>query len=216
MGGGARLVLALVLAPAAVYGLTRVMAEPQTPRAFYLELFAVAAVGVVVTAALALMPVRFMRRAGEGSRGGRVADFAGVVLVFLMGLSVASAHYVPGGSFLVTWPAMFLAVGVIVAAVGWRRSDGDVLDEDANPGRRVRSAPAWGAIVSVVVLVPTVVLWGPLLVQLFTALRMPMAGACCVMVVVAVALVVSAFTPLALAAGAGRGGRSGATRSDPG
>jgi hypothetical protein len=215
VGGVARLVLALVVAPAAVYGLTLAMTAPQTPHAFYLELLAVAAVAVVVTATLALTPVRFMRREARVLRGRRVANFAGALLVFLAGLSVASARYVPGGSFLVVWPGIILAVGVIAAALGTRIAEEEVEHEDGDPGRRVRSVPAWGAVVTVIVFAPTVVLWGPLLVQLFTALRMPMAWACSVLAVVAVGLVVAAFTPLAIAASA-TGGRRVATPIDPG
>jgi hypothetical protein len=57
-------------------------------------------------------------------------------------------------------------------------------------------------------------LWGPLLVQLFTAVTLEMAWASSIGVVVATVIVIAAFTPLALAGGA-RGGRSGATRSVP-
>jgi hypothetical protein len=115
------------------------------------------------------------------------------------------------------WPAIFLAIGVIVAALRARGAEENLPEDGEDPGRRLRSrrsAPAWGALIAVVALAPTVVLWGPILVQLFTALGMSMAWACSVLVVVAVGLVIGAFTPLATAGG-GRGGRSGATRSDP-
>jgi hypothetical protein len=214
LGGVARLVLALVVAPAAVYALMLAMSEPQRPHAFYLELLAVAAVAVVVTVTVALTPARFRRREAEAVRGRRVASFAGVVLVFLAGLSVASARYVPGGSFLVVWPGILLALGVIVGVLGAKRIevDGEELVAEADPGRR--SAPAWVGVVVVAMLATGVVLWGPLLVQLFTALTLGMAWACSIGVVVASVILIAAFTPLAIAGG-GTVGRPGATRIDP-
>lgn len=215
LGGAARLVLALVVAPAAVYGLMLAMSEPQRPHAFYLELLAVAVVAAVVTVTFALTPARFRRGEAEAVRGRRVASFAGVVLVFLAGLSVASARYVPGGSFLVVWPGIGLALGMIVGVLGAKRIEVDGEEElvvEGDPGRR--SAPAWVGVVVVAVLATAVVLWGPLLVQLFTALTLGMAWACSIGVVVAMVIVVAAFTPLAIAGG-GTVGRPGATRIDP-
>jgi hypothetical protein len=220
-GGVARLVLALGITPAAVYGLRRVMGSAGTPGAFWGQLAAVAGSAVFVTAMVTLVPVRFSRRAAPGVRGSHVGGFAGVVLVFLLVLSVASALYVPGGGFLVVWPGILLALGVILGAMRAREVEEDedeMVDED--PGRRSsrlrsrRSAPAWTGVVVVLVAVPAVVLWGPILVQLFTALTMGMAWACSIGVAIATAIVVAGFTPLAVAGG-GTGGRPGARRIDP-
>jgi hypothetical protein len=220
-GGVARVVLALAAGPAAVYGLSLLLPPVRAPGTFAWEVAVAMAVAGVTTVAAAVTPVRLRRREGAVRGGGRVAEFAGAMLVLLAGLGVACGLYVPGGSFLIVWPGSFLAVGVMVAALGARAEEEGVEGTDGDPGRRDgrlrsrRSAPAWGAVVAVVVVAPAIVLWGPLIVQLFTALGMPMAWACSVLVVVAVGLVVAAFTPLAIAASA-TGGRRVATPVDPG
>jgi hypothetical protein len=217
VGGVVRLVAALALTPAAVYGLMLMLRAPQSPGAFWGQVAGVMALAVVITATVALTPVRFMRREAGVVRGRRVGSFAGVVLLFLTGLSAASAVYAPGGSFLVAWPGIVLALGVIVAGLGRGRDASEEEGEDATRRagglRSPGSAGVWAAV-AVLVVAPAIVLWGPLLVQLFTALTLQMAWACSVGVVVATVIVVAGFTPLAIAGG-GPGGRSGATRIDP-
>jgi hypothetical protein len=190
------------------------MTAPQTPHAFYLELLAVAGVAVVVTLTLALTPVRVMRREAGAVRGRRVASFAGVVLVFLLGLSVASSWYVPGGSFLMVWPGIIAALGCQVAAARMEKPGPDEVETPAGDERPVRGPSMVSGIVALLVVVPAIVLWGPILVQLFTAMTLGMAWACSVGVVVATATVLAGLTPLAVTGG-GTGGRSGARRIDP-
>ena len=104
-----------------------------------------------------------------------------------------------------------------------KEDEDEIMAEDPGPrSGRLRSpttalragAPAWAGVVVVLVVVPAVVLWGPILVQLFTALTMGMAWACSIGVAIATAIVLAGLTPLAVAGG-GTGGRSGATRIDP-
>jgi hypothetical protein len=139
----------------------------------------------------------------------------------LGGLGVAANIYVPGGSYLVAWTGLSLALGVWVAS--WRRvgvsSGGGATTQashgDGAAGRYDRTGE-WGrALLVIVVCAPVVILWGPMVVQLFTALTLKMAWGCSIVVVLAVGMLVAGFTPLATFA-SGRGGRPGATQSDPG
>jgi hypothetical protein len=178
-GAFARLALALFLTPAAIYGLMLILHDAQTPAGFIARLLSVVALSVLITVMLML---EFRRR----TTGPDLAA-AGVICFAL--LSIPVNLYVPGGSFLFTWPPLFLAIGVLAATL--------------LPPRR------WTApIVSIIAFAPAALLIAPLVVQLFTALTLQLAWACSVGVALTTWLIVSAMamaeipgSPLVVVAG---------------
>jgi hypothetical protein len=101
----ARLVLALLLVPAAVYGLMQLVRSPRSPAAFDAQVVAVFAVSIGVTLALASV---WRWRATSADIGVSAA----VLFALLM---IPVNVYVPGGSFLFAWPLLFLACGLLAA-----------------------------------------------------------------------------------------------------
>lgn len=169
--GGAvlRLGLALLIAPAAVYGLTSMMGRAFTAQAFYWQLLAAIGVTVVIAVMLAATPVRFVKsRVGPGAM-----DRAAVVLILLSALSIPINLRLPGGSFVFCWTLMAVALNLLVVSLA--------------PERR------WlGALTSIVAIAPVALLFAPLAVQLFTALTLAMAWACSAAVVLAVWMMLAA------------------------
>jgi len=103
------------------------------------------------------------------------ADLAAAGVIFFTLLAIPVNLYVPGGSFLFTWPPLSLALAVLASTL--------------LPPRR-----CWlMAMVSIVAFAPAVILVAPLVVQLFTALTLQLAWACSVGVTLTTWLIVSAM-----------------------
>jgi hypothetical protein len=168
-GAVLRLGLALLIAPAAGYGLTEMMGRAFTTQAFYWQLSAAIGVTVLIAGMLAVTPVRFVKsRVGPGAM-----DRAVVVLILLSALSIPINLKLPGGSFVFCWTLMGIALNLLVASLA--------------SGRR------WlGTFTSILALAPVALLFAPLAVQLFTALTLAMAWACSAAVVLAVWLMLAA------------------------
>jgi hypothetical protein len=163
-GAFARLALALVITPAAVYGLMLVLHDAQTPGGFIGRLLTVVLLSVVIT----VMVMLELRRRTSG------ADLAAAGVIFITLLAIPVNLYVPGGSFLFTWPPLSLALGVLAATL-------------LPPGRWLM------ALVGIVAFAPAVILFAPLVVQLFTALTLQLAWACSVGVTLTTWLILSAM-----------------------
>jgi hypothetical protein len=148
-GATARLVLALILTPAAVLGLASWLGRPYTPAAFDARLVAIAAVTLLIALTLTLTPRRFVRRP---SAAPRAADRTAVALILLAVAGPAMNHYLPGGSFLV-WVGLFLALNLLALAI-----------HPECPWIRAVATPVTAAPTALVVL--------PLALLLFTALTM--------------------------------------------
>jgi hypothetical protein len=149
----ARLVLALLLVPAAVYGLMKLVRAPRSPAAFDGQVVTIFALSIALTLLLASA----WRRRATSSDVGVSAAILFAILMIPVNL------YVPGGSFLFAWPLLFLAGGLLLAT------------------KRPKGAAVWLAVA----LIPTVWLWTPLLVMLFSALTLRLAPACAVGVALA-------------------------------
>jgi hypothetical protein len=102
------------------------------------------------------------------------ADLAAAGVIFFTLLAIPVNLYVPGGSFIFTWPPLFLALGVLAATL-------------LPPGRWLMT------IVAIVAFAPAAILVAPLVVQLFTALTLQLAWACSVGVTLTTWLIVSAM-----------------------
>lgn len=162
--GFARLVLALLVTPAAVYGLMLIFHEAESPGGFTMRLIAIVTMSIVITLMLAL----------ELRRRTTLTDLAATGLILFALLAIPINLYLPGGSFLFFWPPLFVALGLVASMV--------------IPPRR------WlGVAVSIIAVAPAVLLLTPLVVQLFTALTLRLAPACSVGVVLASWLILSAM-----------------------
>ena len=168
-GAVLRLGIALLIAPAAVYGLTEMMGRAFTAQAFYWQLLAAIGVTILIAGMLAVTPLRFVKsRVGPGA-----ADRAVVVLILLSALSIPLNLRLPGGSFVFCWALMGVALNLLLASLA--------------PGRR------WlGTFLSILAIAPVALLFAPLAVQLFTALTLAMAWACSAAVVLAVWMMLAA------------------------
>jgi hypothetical protein len=153
-GAAARLVLALILAPAAVFGLASLLRPPHTPGAFDAQLIAIAAVVLAISLTAAGTPLNFV----HPTRGQppRTTDRCAVVLIVLAIAGIAVDRWLPGGSFLFLWPGIFLALNLLFLFV-----------VPCRPWIRV--ACLWFAAL------PTALVFLPLAVVLFTALTMNVA-----------------------------------------
>jgi hypothetical protein len=163
-GAFARLVLALLVPTAAVCGLMLVLHDAQTPGGFIGRLLTISTLSIVITMMLMLE----LRRRTTGS------DLAATGVILFALLAIPVNLYVPGGSFLFTWPPLFLALGVLAATL-------------LPPVRWLMTA------VVIVALAPAAILFTPLVVQLFTALTLQLAWACSVGVTLTTWLIVSAM-----------------------
>jgi hypothetical protein len=141
MGAAARLTLALLIVPAAVYGLMLIFHTPRTPLAFNWQLLAIVGLSVAITLSVAL---EMRRRVG-------FADLAAVGVILFSVLSIPVNVYVPGGSFLTVWPGLFAAVGFGVMV--WFRPTG-----------------WWGMLIGVAAATPAILLLAPLNQMVFVAL----------------------------------------------
>jgi hypothetical protein len=138
-----RLILALLIAPAAAYGLLPTFRPPLTAAAFNGQLAAVVGTAVLITVLLA---TEFRRRVTS-------ADLLALALILFAGLSVAASLYLPGGTFVTLWPATF-ACAALAARLRW---------PETNWPRTAVSALAS---------LPTWLIAVPLCLMLFTALRL--------------------------------------------
>jgi hypothetical protein len=102
------------------------------------------------------------------------ADLATAGVIFFALLAIPVNLYVPGGSFLFTWPPLSLALGLLASTL--------------LPPRRWLTS-----IVSILAFAPAAILFAPLVVQLFTALTLQLAWACSVGVTLTTWLIVSAM-----------------------
>ena len=160
VGAAIRLVLALLVTPAAVYGLILILRPPQTPASFNLQLLAIAALSMVITLAIAL---EFRRRVTP-------SDLAAAGLILFSVLSIPINLYLPGGSFVTLWPTLFATGGF--AATGHFRP------------------LTWpSTIVCMVAVLPAVLLLVPLDTLVFTALKLPEAPRLSILLVLTVWLV---------------------------
>jgi hypothetical protein len=177
LGGLARFVVAMLVAPGAVYGLAMMLRPPQSSAAFDWQVTAFVGVAGVITLAIAL----------ELRRRTTVADLVAVGVIILSILSIPINVWVPGGSFLMVWPGLFLsgalAAGVYCGVGDWRR----VL------------AGAVGSL-------PVVFVMVPLALTLFVGLTLNLAAVLTPVVVLVVWLMVGA---LGLAIGDGKVNRAG-------
>jgi hypothetical protein len=171
-GAFARLALALLLTPAALYGLMLLLHDAQTPAGFIGRLLAVVLLSAIITMALMLE----MRRYTTG------ADLAAAGMIVLSLLAIPVNLYVPGGSFLFTWPPLFLALGLLATTL--------------LPHHR-----RWlAAVISIIAVSPAAILFAPLIVQLFTALTLQLAWACSVGVALTAWLIVAGIAAHPIAA----------------
>jgi hypothetical protein len=160
-GAAARLLLALVATPAAVYGLMHLFHPPSAPEAFNLQLIAIAAVATVITLTMALT---FRSVVGA-------SDLAAVGLILFSALSIPINIYLPGGSFLTLWPALFATAGF------WATS-------------HLRARTWQRSAVALPALLPTIGLLVPLNFMVFVALRIQAAPELCVLIVITVWMVI--------------------------
>lgn len=160
-GAGVRLLLALIVTHVAVYGMMRLFHPARTPGAFNLQLMSVAALSVMITLMMAL----------EFRRIVRVSDLAAVGLILFSVLSIPVNLYLPGGSFLMLWPALFATGGFWAA--GYFR------------------ARSWSFLgLCILAVLPTVWLLVPLDLLVFTALRLEAAPLLCSLLVITVWMVI--------------------------
>jgi hypothetical protein len=147
----ARFLLALLLVPAAIYGLMSIVHPPQTPTAFTSLVTITIALSFLITWALASLKHR-------RTTPTHIAASGAILFAILM---IPVNLYVPGASFLFAWPLLFLSIGLFIST------------------RLNRSTPLLIAVL------PTLWLWIPLIVMLFTALTWRLAPVCGVGVLLA-------------------------------
>jgi hypothetical protein len=162
----ARLTLALLVTPAAVYGLMLILHDAPTPGGFTMRLIAILTMSIVITLMLAL---EFRRRT-------TLTDLAAAGIILFALLAIPVSLYLPGGSFLFFWPPLFVTLGLLTSLLV--------------PARR------WLAVaVSIIAVAPAVLLLAPLIVQLITALTLRLAPACCAGAVLVIWLILAALGP---------------------
>lgn len=101
-----------------------------------------------------------------------VYNLSAGALMWWMMLAAAVSVLMPGGSYLLTWPTLFMLVGLAVSFVWGERR------------------PVWRVAVLLVCAVPGILLGTPLITQLFTALTLNAAAAVVVLVVLLLGLLV--------------------------
>lgn len=156
-GAAARLTLALLITPLAVFGLMHMFSPARTPAAFNLQLAFIAILSTIITLSFAMEFRRFTKG----------PDLAATGLLLFSLLSIPINIYVPGGSFLTLWPTLFATAGLFAIVhlppLTWLRT-----------------------MICLLAALPAVLMLVPMDKLIFTALTLPLAPILsCVMVLTA-------------------------------